>query len=133
MKKLTLLLSVFCIYSCSASHKETKSEDADISTELLTGQTSDNKQSAKILSGILTIGHEVRSFKPEGSDDEFWIVDKTGKLSDEYDKVTGGIKNGKPTSATLKLEYQGKWDDGFAAEYCGVYFVKEVIHIETVR
>lgn len=133
MKKLALLLSVFCIYSCSLSNKETKSENTDISTELSTRQTTDNKQSAKILSGILTIGHEVRSFKPEGSDDEFWIVDKTGKLSDEYDKVTGGIKNGKPVYAILKLEYHGKWDDGFAAEYSGVYFVKEIIVIKAVE
>lgn len=81
------------------------------------------------LSGTLCIGHEVRSFKPEGCDEEFWIVDKTGRLNDVYDKVTNGVKNGKPVQATLKLEYNGVWDDGFAAEYSGGYFVREVLSV----
>lgn len=82
------------------------------------------------LSGIVRIGHEVRSFKPDGCDDEYWIVDKTGKLNDVYDKVTKGMKNGKPVHAKLKLEYNGIWDDGFAADYAGVYFVREVLSVD---
>ena len=81
------------------------------------------------LSGTLCIGHEVRSFKPDGGDEEFWIVDKTGRLNDTYDKVTKGEKNGKPVRATLKLEYNGVWDDGFAAEYSGVYLVREILSV----
>lgn len=80
--------------------------------------------------GFLTIGHEVRSFRPDGSDEEFWIIDKTGRLAGMYDKVTGGMKNGKPVKVRLKLEYNGKWEDGFAAEYAGVYFVREVLAVE---
>lgn len=47
-----------------------------------------------------------------------------------YDELTGGVKNGKPVEAILKLEYNGKCDDGFAAEYSGVYFVREVISLK---
>lgn len=83
------------------------------------------------LSGTLCIGHEVRSFKPDGCDEEFWIVDKTGRLNEIYDKVTKGVKNGKPVSATLRMEYNGVWDDGFAAEYSGVYLVREVLSVGT--
>lgn len=79
------------------------------------------------MSGTLRIGHEVRSFVPDGSGEDFWIVDKTGTLSGKYDALTGGVKNGKAVSAKLRLEYNGKWDDGFAAEYDGVYFVREVV------
>lgn len=79
------------------------------------------------MKGTLTIGHEVRSFLPDNGSNEFWIVDKTGRLSTMYDKITKGQKNGKPVKATLKVEYNGKWDDGFAAEYPGVYFVREII------
>lgn len=82
------------------------------------------------LSGTLCIGHEVRSFKPDGCDKEFWIVDKTGKLNDLYDNITKGKKNGKPVHAKLKLEYNGVWEDGFAAEYPGVYFVREVLYVK---
>ena len=46
------------------------------------------------------------------------------------DDETGGQKNGKPVKATLKVEYNGKWDDGFAADYDGVYLVREVLRLE---
>lgn len=78
------------------------------------------------LKGTVCIGHEVRSFCPEGSSEDYWIVDRTGRLYDIYDKATGGVKNGKPLTMTLTLEYDGKWDDGFAADYPGVYIVKEI-------
>lgn len=81
------------------------------------------------MSGIVCIGHEVRSFKPDGSKEEYWLIDKTGQLSQKYDSLTGGVKNGKPVHATLKLEYNGVWDDGFAAEYPGVYFVREIVEL----
>ena len=83
------------------------------------------------LKGELRIGHEVRSFKPSDMDGEFWIVDRTGQLEDMYDKVTKDQKNGKPVKATLKLEYNGRWDDGFAEDYDGVYFVREIVELNT--
>lgn len=88
---------------------------------------SDSTQVLYNLSGEIRIGHEVRSFRPENSDKEYWLVDKTGTLTEIYDRKTGGQKNGKPLQMMLKLEYNGKWDDGFAADYDGVYFVREVL------
>ncbi len=83
------------------------------------------------LEGELRVAHEVRSFVPAGSDKEYWFVDKTGVLLDMYDRVTGGQKNGRPVKAVLKVEYNGKWDDGFAEQYDGVYLVREVISVGT--
>lgn len=85
-----------------------------------------SKDELYTLKGTVVIGHEVRSFKPDGCDEEYWIVDKTGTLNDLYDRATNGQKNGQPLQAVLKVEYNGKWDDGFAAEYAGVCFVREV-------
>lgn len=84
------------------------------------------------MSGTLRIGHEVRSFMPDGSDKEFWIVDRTGTLVEMYDQLTQGVKNGEAVSAELRLEYNGKWDDGFAADYDGVYLVREVQTLSAV-
>ena len=78
------------------------------------------------MDGELTIGHEVRSFRTDDGT-EYWVVDRTGRLEQMYDSATGGEKNGKPCRATLKVEYNGRWDDGFAAEYDGVCLVREVI------
>lgn len=81
------------------------------------------------MEGELRIGHEVMSFAPSGSKNEYWFVDKTGKLEDEYDRMTGGKKNGRPVKAVLKVEYRGKSDEGFAELYDGVMFVREVVSL----
>lgn len=82
------------------------------------------------MKGVMCMAHEVRSFIPDGSDDEYWIVDKTGRLEELYDKVTGGQKSGEPVNAILRLEYNGKWDTGFAEDYDGVFFVREIVEMK---
>lgn len=79
------------------------------------------------MTGELSIAPETYSFRPDGSDEEYWIVDKTGRLETMYDEATGGRKDGTPIKATLRLEYNGKWDTGFAELYDGVFLVREFI------
>lgn len=81
------------------------------------------------LKGELVISAETRTFKPEGSSDTYWVIDKTGKLYREYDKVTGGIKNGIPVHAELQVEDAGKSKEGFAATYKSVYNVHKINRI----
>lgn len=81
------------------------------------------------MKGELVIGAETRTFKPEGSSDSYWVIDKTGKLYQEYDKVTGGTKNGIPVHAELQVEDAGKSKEGFAATYKGVYNVHKINRI----
>ncbi|MBC8594707.1 hypothetical protein H8744_15975 [Oscillospiraceae bacterium N12] len=76
--------------------------------------------------GELVIGSEVRSFKQEKSTDIYWIIDKTGKLYQEYDRITKGVKNGLPVHAELQVEYMGKSKEGFAANYKGIYYVYKI-------
>lgn len=75
----------------------------------------------------------MRTYQPEVSSEVFWIVDKTGTLYEKYDELTGGSKNGNPIKATLKMEYQGKSDDGFAADYPGVYFIMGIIELKNIE
>ena len=82
-----------------------------------------------VMKGRLTIGPEVRSFVPEGEDEAFWVVDKSGELYQAYDKVTGGMKNGTTVWAKLQVEDMGKSQEGFAADYQGVLRVHKVISI----
>ena len=81
------------------------------------------------LRGRIVIAHEVRSFVPEGDTTEFWIIDRSGALEREYDSITGGLKNGTPLEAELKLHYKGYSDEGFAADYAGIFEVVEVISV----
>lgn len=76
--------------------------------------------------GKLIIGAEVRSFIPEGSDEAYWVIDKTGKLYQQYDKITKGVKNGIPVYAELQVEDMGKSNEGFAANYKSVYHIHKI-------
>lgn len=80
-----------------------------------------------VVKGQLVIGHEVRSFVPEGDSIGYWIYDESDELYQRYDELTKGTKNGKPVSAELEVVDMGKADDGFAAEYTSVYEVVKVL------
>ena len=54
------------------------------------------------------------------------VIDKTGELARQYDELTGGVKNGTPVYAELEVIDMGKSDEGFAAEYDGVYQVEKI-------
>lgn len=77
----------------------------------------------KTVEGILTIGHEVRALTVEGDTCNYWIVDKTDKLAQQYDSITNGVKNGQPIYAKLQVVDMGHSDEGFAADY------DKVLHI----
>lgn len=82
------------------------------------------------LRGRIVLGHEVRSFIPEGDTVEYWIIDRSGALEREYDRATDGQKNGTPARAELKARCKGPTDEGFAAGYEGVFEVVEVLSVE---
>lgn len=106
----------------------------DESSITATTATDDKHTTLQTLQGTLRIGHEVRSFTPDGSSTEYWVADRTGgQLETQYDRLTGGKKNGKSVRATLKVTDDGKWDDGFAAEYESVLLVYEVVEINGQR
>ena len=44
----------------------------------------------------------------------------------KYDDMTKGIKNGKPVYVELEVVDMGKADDGFAADYEGVYQIMKI-------
>lgn len=79
------------------------------------------------LDGTLTIGHEVRTFKPMGCEETFWVIDETGTLYARYDSLTGGVKNGLPVNASLVVQSTGKSGDGFAKAYPGVLKIQQIL------
>lgn len=85
------------------------------------------------VTGRLIIGHEVRSFIADGDTTEYWIIDETDSLKPLYEQTVG--EKAKPytaVKASLRVVDAGKSSDGFAAEYDGVYRVKEVIEVAPV-
>lgn len=84
------------------------------------------KKLSFVTEGTLVFAHETRSFTPSGSPVSYWVVDKTGKLSEYYDRLTGGVKNGTPVYAELEVVDMGKSDEGFAKSYESVYQVVRI-------
>ena len=90
------------------------------------------QQKSKTLEGQLTLGHEVRTFKPCGSDKTFWVSDKTGKLKELYSKLTVGKKPYTPIFIEIEVKDKGKAKEGFPAEYESVYEVVNVLKARNI-
>lgn len=92
--------------------------------------TNNQKEQTMTVIGTLVMGHEVRSFTAKGDTTEYWITDKTGRLTELYNKaVPDGMQNYTPVYTELKVIDRGKSDEGFAAEYAGVYEIEDIISI----
>ena len=94
------------------------------------GTTDCDTTATTVIRGRVVFSHEVRAFTPEGDTTEYWLQDRGGVLEEAYDRLTGGVKNGTPVRAELRVRYLGPSDEGFAAEYAGVYRVMEIIRLE---
>lgn len=110
------------IYSYTRIEKDQIRESAPQSVIAPSNQTLSIK-------GKLSIGHEVRSFTATGDSVSYWIVDKTGKLMQKYNRVTNGIKNGTSVYVELEVIDMGPSNDGFAADYAGVYYVIRIVSL----
>lgn len=77
--------------------------------------------------GVITFGHETRTFRPKGSDTVYWLVDKSGYLMQKYKE--SGLSEWKVT-AELEVKNIGKRNDGFAKDYSSTYEVLRVIKLE---
>ncbi len=88
-------------------------------------------QSSKKVTGILIMGHEVRAFREQGSDKEFWIIDKSGILMKKYQEIIGSsVINYEKVDARLEVINCTQPQDGFGAEYDGCYEVKNIISLK---
>ena len=96
------------------------------------GGTTLLEQKSKTLEGQLTLGHEVRTFKPCGSDKTFWVSDTTGKLKEFYSKLTVGKKPYTPIFIEIEVKDKGKAKEGFPAEYESVYEVVNVLKARNI-
>ena len=110
-----------------AYKKVSKKNEADQNE----GTTLLDKKS-NILDGELTLGHEVRTFKPCGSDKTFWVSDKTGKLKELYAKLTAGKKPYTPIFTEIEVIDKGKAKEGFPAGYESVYEVVNVLKARNI-
>ncbi len=84
----------------------------------------------KPVTGYLTMGHNLSTFSPCGSEKTFWIDDPENRLRGLYQKTLGENADcSMPVMAELKVADRGRAMDGLAKDYSGVLEVTEIISV----
>lgn len=86
--------------------------------------------SGKTMSGTITFGHEVRSFRPSGDTIDYWIVDNSGYLQEMY-KQSG--QSEWTEEAELELQEVNTPEGEFAKAYPTTFEVLRVIRLGKSR
>ena len=98
-----------------------------LSLSLLSSGCSTSPQSQEV-EGTVRLGHEVRSFTDSRTGQEYWLIDKSGQLMQQYQNtIKSNVINYQPVYAKLQVLDIGRMNDGFGAEYDGTYEVRQII------
>lgn len=117
------------ILACLLSFAACKNGDA---TEPKIGTSIQKALSSPVYKGEITIGVEVSVFVTEGK--EYWLEDETGEIQNRYVEVLGnGQAPYTPIYAELKGKKLPKAEDGFAADYDGVFEISEIVKLEKIK
>lgn len=81
----------------------------------------------KKLHGTLTIAPEVRTFRPDGTTTDYWIIDKSGYLQVKYKEAK--VPEWK-VEAELELKEVATPTAEFAKKYAGTYEVMRVVGLD---
>ncbi len=84
--------------------------------------------------GWVTIGHEVRIFKPCDGEDELWLIGQPPALKaigDAYRQAESDPKHYRPVLMALVGEQVYPPTHGFGAEYAGAFQATRLVRVET--
>ena len=78
--------------------------------------------------GLATFGHEVRSFRPCGSEESLWAIDSSGVLWDLHHEFAPGAEPYEEVFAAVRGYLGPPLAEGFGADYEGTLVVEEVLY-----
>ena len=90
------------------------------------GGTSADASSGQWFTGLVVVGHEVRSFTPCGGGEPVWISDPTGRLAESYRDLAPGLVPYEALFAVVRGRLGEAPGHGFGAEYKRQLVVTEV-------
>jgi hypothetical protein len=103
---------------------------SDQNNDLATlGPLAENEQ---IVEGWVTIGHEVRAFRPCGQGEDLWILGNSpalGNIVKAYGKSAGGKIPYTPVFQVLAGRPTETPANGFGADYPGGYYVSRLVRV----
>jgi putative lipoprotein len=84
---------------------------------------------SQIFRGLAVHGHEVRSFRPCGSDDALWAIDPQGVLWEVRDELVPSSEPYEEVFAVVAGRTGPAPTEGFGAEYPGRIDIDEVLYV----
>lgn len=87
----------------------------------------------RVRSGWLTLGHEVRSYLPCGTDEELWVLGQSPalpELTSTYSKLMHGTPVYAPLFVTLAGAIVDPPQDGFGASYDGAFLAGHLLDVK---
>lgn len=83
----------------------------------------------QVFRGLVVHGHEVRSFRPCGSDEALWAIDREGLLWEVYDELAPGGEPYEEVFAVVAGRSGPPPAEGLGADYPGRLEVDEVLYV----
>ncbi|KPK79205.1 MAG: hypothetical protein AMS25_13520 [Gemmatimonas sp. SM23_52] len=84
---------------------------------------------SEIFRGFAVHGHEVRSFRPCGSEDALWAIDPKGKLWEMHDELVPHREPYEEVFAVVAGRMGAPPTEGFGADYPGRLEIDEVLYV----
>jgi len=86
----------------------------------------------QVLQGWVTIGHEVRSFRPCSGDTDLWLLGNSPALKEiqaAYHKALPDPKPYSPLFVVLAGAYAPRSSEGFAAQYDSAFYAAQLVKV----
>ena len=84
---------------------------------------------SQIFRGLAVHGHEVRSFRPCGSDEALWAIDRQGVLWEVHNELVPHREPYEQVFAVVAGRMGAPPTEGFGAEYPGRIDIDEVLYV----
>ena len=76
------------------------------------------------MKGRITFGPEVRKFRPDNEDKDYWVIDKSGYLQERYNESSAAEWS---ADAELEVRQTDSSASEFGSEYAGALQVLRII------
>ena len=76
------------------------------------------------MKGRITFGPEVRKFRPDNEDKDYWVIDKSGYLQERYNESGAAEWS---SDAELEVRQTDSSASEFGSEYAGTLQVLRII------
>ena len=83
---------------------------------------------SELIRGFYHFGHEVRSFRPCGEDEELWAIDASGRLADLFGQLVESPNMEPHIFVLAEGRHVPPPAEGFGAEYAGAVVITEVVY-----